>query len=107
MSINNTQSVVWIHFNNLAGTTLNFKLHTICSNTIINSYIEWTGEYNIITIVEIRKKRDKKDCTNYRPISLEGIIAKILEKIVKNQRLEYHNTWKAMVWNDIYQTFLV
>lgn len=35
------------------------------------------------------KKGDKSDFTNYRPISLVGILAKILVKVIKNQLLEY------------------
>ncbi|KAL4143980.1 hypothetical protein QTP88_006225 [Uroleucon formosanum] len=46
-------------------------------------------ELKVARIVPIHKKGDKTDFTNYRPISIVGILAKILEKIIKNQLLDY------------------
>lgn len=46
-------------------------------------------ELKVARIVPIHKKGDKTDFANYRPISIVGILSKILEKIIKNQLLEY------------------
>lgn len=40
-------------------------------------------ELKVARIVPIHKKGNKSDFTNYRPISIVGILAKILEKIIK------------------------
>ncbi|KAL4134957.1 hypothetical protein QTP88_006637 [Uroleucon formosanum] len=46
-------------------------------------------ELKVARIVPIHKKGDKTDFTNYRLISIVGILAKILEKIIKNKLLDY------------------
>lgn len=50
-------------------------------------------EFKVARIVPVYKKWNIKEFSNYRPISLVGLLAKILEKIVKNQLLEFleHN----------------
>lgn len=59
----------------------------IINCSITNSTVP--DELKVARIVPIHKKGDKTDFTNYRPISIVGILAKILEKIIKNQLLEY------------------
>ena len=48
-----------------------------------------TKFYTVARIVPIHKKGNKTDFTNYRQTSIVGILAKILEKIIKNRLLEY------------------
>lgn len=47
------------------------------------------NETKVAKIVPIHKKGDKWDFTNYRPILIEGILAKIFEKRIKTQQVEY------------------
>jgi len=59
----------------------------IINCSIINGNVP--DELKVARIIPIHKKKDKTDFTNYRPISIVRILAKILEKIIKNQLLEY------------------
>ncbi|KAF0765900.1 Reverse transcriptase domain-containing protein, partial [Aphis craccivora] len=54
---------------------------------IINGTVP--DEFKVARIVPIHKKGDKTDFTNYRHILMIGILAKILEKVIKIQLLEY------------------
>jgi len=59
----------------------------IINCSIINGNVP--DELKVARIIPIHKKKDKTDFTNYRLISIVGILAKIFEKIIKNQLLEY------------------
>lgn len=66
----------------------------IINCSIVNGIVP--DEFKMAKIVPIYKSGDKTDFLNYRPISLVGIIAKILEKIIKNQLLEYLESEKIL-----------
>lgn len=78
----------------ISGKLLKVTAEKICSplTDIINSSID-TGivplKMKSARVTPIFKKGDKKDCRNYRPISILPIFSKILEKIINNQILNY------------------
>ena len=69
------------------GDNVIFPMTHIINCSITNGIVP--DELKVARIVPIHKKGDKTDFINYRPISIVGILAKILEKIIKNQLLNY------------------
>ena len=44
-------------------------------------------EWKQANVVPIHKKGDKSDISNYRPISLTSLVAKIMERIIQDELL--------------------
>ena len=61
---------------------LSFPLSIIINNSLAMGLVPYMAK--LAKLIPIYKAKDKKDISNYRPISLLPIISKILEKVVHN-----------------------
>lgn len=73
------------------------SLTTIFSRSIATS--TFPEEWKLAKVTPIYKKGERKDPSNYRPISVIPVISKIFEKIVYDQLYDYLNKYDILAVN--------
>ena len=64
-------------------------LHSIINRSLLEGC--FPSSMKIVEVIPLFKNKDRKLCTNYRPISLLLTISKILEKIVYSRTYDFLN----------------
>ena len=59
----------------------------IVNSSLKNSY--YPKQWRISKVITLHKAGPKTDVGNYRPISLQNVLSKVMEKVVKNQLMSY------------------
>ena len=77
----NIPGIVLKHCSTSISAPLSRLFHSIYNTGIV------PNEWKKANVVPIHKKGDKGDITNYRPISLTCIVAKIMERIIQDELL--------------------
>ena len=77
----NIPGIVLKHCSTRISAPLSRLFHSIYNTGIV------PNEWKKANVVPIHKKGDKGDITNYRPISLTCIVAKIMERIIQDELL--------------------
>ena len=46
-------------------------------------------DWRVVNVVALHKKGSRKESSNYRPVSLTSQVGKMLERIIKDTRVDY------------------